>query len=549
MVADAPTTPSRPATPAHATSKSAVALLALCILVALGVRVFAAARSGLWRDEGLFLFIVQSPSLAEMLDFLRHNESHPPLFYLLMRAWLGIFGDSEAAALALPVLLGVALVPVMYAIGTRVFSRRVGVVAAILTALSPVLVEYSAQVRPYSLLPLLCLLSVYFLWRGLTAGGARSWLGYAAATLALLYTHNWTWLLLGAQWVVVGAALLPPGGRPGRLAARQWLWAQCLVLAGYAVWIPTLLYQARHAGHGAAPLSAYWTTHAIVRAAFGVSLRPIDLLLLALIGLVIWWACRRQAAGRQTGGEERTALLLLIGVPAIAVAAAVILSAKTVLAIERCLMIPAPCVLLAVAYALASAPLNRTRVAAGVVTGILIARYAAGSLQLCNTIKSNAREAAATVAAQARPTDLIVIAPEYLASAFNYYYKPDTPQINYPHEGRQGATSFSNLFGRMADPAALRRVKARLTRARRENRRIWLVVDHNDKDDNVRDDTELPQGITDYGSASIIRANQLRKYLTDLYGGSNLITVPQGGPSKNETLDVFLFERGQRRAG
>jgi uncharacterized membrane protein len=144
-------------------------LVAAVTLFALVLRALFAARSGLWRDEALFLFVAQLPSWGAMLDFLRFHESHPPLFYALMRAWLAVAGSSDAAALVPPVLFGTLLAPCLYAVGARVFSRRTGMIAALLAAVAPLLVEYSAQVRPYSLLPLLCLLSTYFLWRGATA--------------------------------------------------------------------------------------------------------------------------------------------------------------------------------------------------------------------------------------------------------------------------------------------------------------------------------------------------------------------------------------------
>jgi hypothetical protein len=106
-----------------------VALLALTT-VALIVRVLLPAPGGLWRDEALFLFVVRSPSWTAMMDFLRLHESHPPLFYILMRVWLSMAGNSDAAALALPVAAGVALVPVIYFVGTSLFSQPIGLIAA-----------------------------------------------------------------------------------------------------------------------------------------------------------------------------------------------------------------------------------------------------------------------------------------------------------------------------------------------------------------------------------------------------------------------------------
>jgi hypothetical protein len=48
-------------------------LLGLALLLALGLRLLLAARSGLWRDEALFLFVVRSPTIGAMLEFLRSH--------------------------------------------------------------------------------------------------------------------------------------------------------------------------------------------------------------------------------------------------------------------------------------------------------------------------------------------------------------------------------------------------------------------------------------------------------------------------------------------
>jgi mannosyltransferase len=129
-----------------ASTRSKVLLGLLC-LIALFLRCLYAGRSGLWRDEALFLFVARLPSLADVFAFLQLHESHPPLFYLFIRGWQGLFGSSDAVALALPVILGVALVPAIYWVGVRVFSLRAGWLAASLVACSPKLAEQAAQVR------------------------------------------------------------------------------------------------------------------------------------------------------------------------------------------------------------------------------------------------------------------------------------------------------------------------------------------------------------------------------------------------------------------
>ncbi len=556
-----------PAAPVRAEGRglsrgAVVSVVVVCTLLAFALRVFLAARSGLWRDEALFLFIVRSPSAGAMLEFLRLHESHPPLFYLLMRVWLNVFGDSETAALALPVLLGALLIPVIYLVGARVFSPTAGLVAALLAALSGALAENAALVRPYSLLPLLCLLSVFFLWESLNREGApadrlRPWLAYGCATLALLYTHNWSWLVLGAQWAVVVLCWKrrPAGERIGwrGRVLREWACVQAMVLTAYAPWLPSLIYQAQHAGHGLAKLPRVFPS----LSQFATILVPLPydyagFVCLALIAFLAGRAAislrrgRPGAAANPDAGDTRrrtTALLLFLGVPCLAFAAALALNARSLLLLPRCLTMLAPCALLVFAYAVASLPGRPVvRLLAVTVTAM---GFVYVSLLLLTQVKSNARELAGAVAAKARPSDLIVITPEQLASSFNFYYKAGNPQINFPHEGRQEATTFDDWVSRCADRQALARVKQRLAQARRENQRVWLILASGLYLKGVPDDDEmLPRSWLTTNVIGVVRSSQLLEHLIRLYGPPDRGAVPGDRRDGEEILTALLFEPG-----
>src|SRR5579871_5558498 len=94
-----------------------IVLLTLCVLIGLALRLLLAGRSGLWRDEGLFLFIVHFPAVGDIFHFLHYHESHPPLFYVLMRGWQAVFGSSDTSALALPLVLGILFPIVVFLVG------------------------------------------------------------------------------------------------------------------------------------------------------------------------------------------------------------------------------------------------------------------------------------------------------------------------------------------------------------------------------------------------------------------------------------------------
>ncbi|MBC7227733.1 MAG: glycosyltransferase family 39 protein [Thermoflexales bacterium] len=127
-----------------------------------------------------------------------------PLYYFLLRGWVGLAGHTEYAMRFFSLLFGVLCVPLTAALGTRLLGRSAATVAAALMAISPYLVWYGQEVKMYTLVPALVLLALYGLRRGMDEGG-KWWAVQVVATTVLLYTHIWGALLIPLQilWLAV----------------------------------------------------------------------------------------------------------------------------------------------------------------------------------------------------------------------------------------------------------------------------------------------------------------------------------------------------------
>jgi hypothetical protein len=518
--------------------------LALATCAGLILRSIRAAGSGLFRDEALCLFVADSPTVADLFGFLRFHESHPPLFYLMLRLWRAAFGPSAAAAQALSVLLGTALVPVAYLVGARMFSRRAGLIAAALVAAWPSLVYYSAVVRPYSLLPLLGLVSSYCLWSGLRGGGRPAWAGYVVTTLAMLYTHNWAWVFLAAHWAAALAWLAWFRG-PWE-AARGWALAQAGLAAGYAPWLPALLYQVRHAGNDPPRLpSLYWIiTDAVtvLHAALSPFARQsLWALVAAGLAAAAAWLYRRRDRRPDLPQGWWAGVLLMATIPLLVWVIALALNPRGQMLILRCFVTVVPCMLVAVAQVIAAlSPPGRPALPAALAL-LLVMVDVRAVMKRAEHVRSNAREMAAAVAAQARPSDLVVIAPDWLASSFNFYFRLENPQIVYSYGRRMEAIMYDDPFERCADPQVWERVKARLLQSRLQGERVWLVMDRENISDDIpdEDNPSAPTVVKGYGQLAIRRANQVRRYLIDLYGPADITAVP---PDTRTFGEDFGFE-------
>lgn len=151
-------------------------------------------------------------------------------------------------------LAGVLTIPAIYLLGRQLFERSVGLVAAMLLAISPFHIYYSQWVRMYSLFILFTVLAFYCLLRTADSNNRRWWSLYVLCTVASLYTHYFSVLALFFQnvlvllfiyigqrplkewrnpvlaWVLAGALFLPwlvnSALLTERLGAASWLLAK-----------------------------------------------------------------------------------------------------------------------------------------------------------------------------------------------------------------------------------------------------------------------------------------------------------------------------------
>ena len=75
------------------------------------------------------------------------HETNPPLYFVLGWLWARVFGTGEVGLRSLSALIGTAVIPIAYLCGRELVSRRAGLVAAALAALSPFMIWYSQEAQ------------------------------------------------------------------------------------------------------------------------------------------------------------------------------------------------------------------------------------------------------------------------------------------------------------------------------------------------------------------------------------------------------------------
>ena len=219
----------------------------------------------LWFDEA-FSWRLTRFSWSEMFERAA-RDVHPPLYYMILKIWTGIAGDSVVsmrlvslgwfcAALGAAVLL--CREAVFHPNGESMDShlkptsgeRESSLIAVLLLASSPFLHRYSQEVRMYTQAVALAIAATYLLLRALRAhsGSPKWWIAYSLVAVALAYTHYFGLFTLASHATFV-SAWLPLNTQPRDLlpwrnsTVAGALGAALLASVIYLPWVPTLLDQ------------------------------------------------------------------------------------------------------------------------------------------------------------------------------------------------------------------------------------------------------------------------------------------------------------------
>jgi mannosyltransferase len=433
-------------------------------LLAFGLRVPGLSTQSLWRDE-VDAIRFSTLTLAELLRSLGRPGHNGPFYFLLLRGWRVLTGESAFALRFFSVTWGVLMVPLLYVVARRLgLGRLVGLAAALLVSSAPYLVWYSQEAKMYTLLPSLVLLATAAYLSALRRGRFLSWVVFVAAASLSFYTHILAVLMVP---VYVGLALVFWGQRWTRpRSSPAWGIAIACLTVPYlplAAWQWPLLRRAVQAGletgHRFYPLSdqiqlllrLYY--RGLVRPPFEFYATVLSLFLL-LAGLIL----SSSQNGRPIGIGSRLALVAWVGLPVVGV---YLVSRQAPVFEDRYLIYIAPAFYLLIALGLAA--LRRySRLLALFCLGTVLAINLWGVWQQATlTVKADFRAAAQFIERQGQSQPLVVIQMPYLKYTFDYYFEPgfDLVEGIWTNDGR-------------GPEAVAAEMEARLEGAER----VWLVV-------------------------------------------------------------------------
>ncbi len=187
----------------------------------------------LWRDE-TFSIAVARHTIPEIIS-LTARDYNTPLYYILLHAWVMVFGLSEWAIRLLSLLPHLLLTYVVYGFSQQFSDKSTAKRIAWAILLNPMLLIYAFEARGYSWFAFFSALSMFTLYK-------RQWLPYVVISVLAFYTHMYFLVLLAAQiFFAVTASSIDKRIRP--MLSFPFLVSCFAIILGCLPWMPTLVSQ------------------------------------------------------------------------------------------------------------------------------------------------------------------------------------------------------------------------------------------------------------------------------------------------------------------
>jgi 4-amino-4-deoxy-L-arabinose transferase-like glycosyltransferase len=203
-------------------------------LLAFLLRVYRLDAQSFWWDE-IFSISIAGLPFPDWLLYVLTERSNPPGYYFFLTLLLP-FGTQEFFVRYLSVMSGTTSVALMARLGALLGGARVGVMAALLMAVSPFYVWYAQEARMYAPLVCLVLASSWAFLELVRRPRARVALALFVGAVFGLSLHYLFGLYLLTQLVFL---LLSRGRYPRAL--HLWVWATFSAGALFVMWLAGMM--------------------------------------------------------------------------------------------------------------------------------------------------------------------------------------------------------------------------------------------------------------------------------------------------------------------
>ena len=176
-------------------------IAAALVAVFLFLRIWRLTSVSLDGDEIFSLLLARSDWHSLFTAAVR-DAIHPPLFYMLLKVWVALGGESLLWLRLFPVAAStLCLVPVFLLCKDLDVAPGARNLALAIASAHPYAIYFSQHMRMYCLLDLFGLTSIWLFQRYLRIDTRQNLVLLSTANLLLVYSHYYGWLIIGLEFL------------------------------------------------------------------------------------------------------------------------------------------------------------------------------------------------------------------------------------------------------------------------------------------------------------------------------------------------------------
>jgi mannosyltransferase len=378
--------------------------------------------NSLWLDEA-YTFNIARMSFDSIWYVISSTDFTPPLFYWLENLML-MAGNSETILRLLPALFGIATIPVIYYVGKEFDGESTGFIIAAAFAVSPVLIAYSQEARPYSMLVFFCSLMMFAFLRAIRTSDTDDWAFFTILSAAAFWTHYYSVLFTAALLVFAAYKFRDTIRKDGKVLLGSVMIFVGLTWPLIAVIVDLFLTKTGANTFGNKGIDVILQFFLQLSWYSVISL----LLLLLLFGMGISWLWKE---------NREKAILLLWLLSSVFIISTILAQVMPVMPRYMMFLVIPVYLGISVAYhgivpEISKKPVfSRVKdphalVIIMIILGLFFASFPFFNGFYTEYSKENWRGFSQDLAKITRPGDIVVLVPGYLASPFDYYYVNST---------------------------------------------------------------------------------------------------------------------------
>jgi mannosyltransferase len=175
-------------------------IIVILFLINLSFKLINLTYEPIWYDECFSIFYSQGT--VDDILFVSTWDINPPFFNLFLHPWVKFFGTSELSMRMVPAILSSLTGVALYLFLKKYINVRTAITASVLYLFSNISFYYAHEVRGYTLILFVSILSIWLFIKMLEKPGYIASVALGLTYYILIMTHYLTFFILLAQGIL-----------------------------------------------------------------------------------------------------------------------------------------------------------------------------------------------------------------------------------------------------------------------------------------------------------------------------------------------------------